>query len=142
MSIKVEACELYNQLLVIILSLTAIKYSVIIVKEVSYFLWWFLRNIWFIVTGNYEEIGRLLNDLETLETEQKRKDFINLFHHLKPKRSQEIAESILEDVLISVCQEVQADDSWESEVRTLEKELFNDVNDSGYFDGETSQQCE
>ena len=135
-----EACELYNQLLKIILSFTALKYSFIIVKEVSYLSLWILRNVWFIVTGNYEQIGRLLNELETFETNQRRTDFINLFQHLKPKTNKEIVENNLDDVLTNYCDEFKDDDGdWESEVRTLEKELFNYVNDdSGYFDGDLS----
>ena len=144
MNIKDEIGEFYNQILVIVLSVTAFKYIFIVVKEVLYFSWWFTRNILFIMTGNYQQVGRLFDDVDARQIDQQRTDFINLFHHLKPTNSKEIVDIVLGDVLTNVCEEFQEDSSnnneegWENEVEAMEKDLYNEVNDSGYFDGDLS----
>ena len=144
MNIKDEIGEFYNQILVIVLSVTAFKYIFIVVKEVLYFSWWFTRNILFIMTGNYQQVGRLFDDVDARQIDQQRADFLNLFHHLKPAASKEIVDIVLGEVLTNVCEEFQEDSSknneegWENEVAAMEKDLYNEVNDSGYFDGDLS----
>ena len=116
-------------------------------SKMLFFLCWFLRNIFFIVTGNFKEIGNMFNRMEAIEEHQKRRDFIKLFEHLKPVSSEAIIDCILDEVIEDIfsekIQEFQQIEScgWEKEVENLESSFFSLINDSGFIDEDDSVIC-
>ena len=112
-------------------------------SKMLFFLCWFLRNIFFIVTGNFREIGKMFNRMEAIEEHQKRRDFIKLFEHLKPVSSEVIIDCILDEVIEDIFSEFQQIEScgWEKEVENLESSFFSLINDSGFIDEDDSVIC-
>ena len=148
-----SACNLFAQFL---------EHRVVI------YSWWFLRNVLHILTGNPNEVAELFDQLDEIEAQQRREEFIKLFEHLKPVtrkvKTEEIIESILEDVLSTIVHEsesfedtkdtyefIEERDEWmlyeltdeqkeeleqyrESWEREVKKMEDESVNDSGFMD--------
>ena len=92
-----SACNLFTEFL----EHRAVTYS-----------WWFLKNVLYIITGNPNEVAVLFDQLDQMEAEQRRDDFLKLFEHLKPVNSdvknQEIIENLLDEILSSIVLQKQS----------------------------------
>ena len=108
----------------------------------------------YIVLGNYNQVGHLLNRYDAFEEEERQlvqEDFISLFKHLNPakKKNQSniianmVIQEIIDEVVNSACSEAgnKASSGWEKEIESLEKEgimknLVEKENESGFFEEE------
>ena len=107
---------------------------------------WLLKNWWYVVVGDYEEVGKLLDFMDRIEEERRRMTFIKNFHHLKPehlKMSRSIAENIVNTLVrkaVDKSDESEGvndikirDDEMQSEAKALNKK----DDESGFFEEET-----
>ena len=98
------------------------------------------------MVGDYEEVGKLLDFMDSIEDERRRTTFIKNFHHLKPeqlKMSQSIAENIVSTLVrkaVDKSEEMESvndikirDDEMQSEGKGLDKK----DDESGFFEEET-----
>ena len=110
------------------------------VRNISVIISWLLKNVWFIVTGNYVQFSKALEMAEKQEDQERRQQFIQLFAHLKPANmsSSTIASTIIDDILKDVStstSEPSSSNDWEREVECLEKSFFNcEEDDSGFLE--------
>ena len=103
-----------------------------------------MKNWWYVVVGDYEQIGKLLDFMDRIEEESRRVTFIKNFEHLKPehlKMSQSIAESIVSTLVrkaVDKSEEIEAEN--DIKIRDDESEgkgLIKKDDESGFFEEET-----
>ena len=107
---------------------------------------WLLKNWWYVVVGDYEEVGKLLDFMDKIEEERRRITFIKNFHHLKPehlKISQSIAENIVSTLVrkaVDKSEEIKDENDIrirEDDIQSEGKGLVKEDNESGFFEEET-----
>ena len=108
---------------------------------------WLLKNWWYVVVGDYEEVGKLLDFMDKIEEERRRMTFINNFHHLKPeqlKMSQSIAENIV-SALVRKAVEKSDESEAVNDIKIRDDEMQSEGklglnkkdDESGFFEEET-----
>merc|ERR1719219_1608878 len=126
-------------LMIVVSTLRSFEY-----KKVFKWSLWLLKNWWYVVVGDYEEVGKLLDFMDKIEEERRRVTFIKNFEHLKPehlKMSQSIAESIVSTLVrkaVDKSEEIEAEN--DIKIRDDESEgkgLINKDDESGFFEEET-----
>ena len=120
-----------------------------------------LMTIGYIICGNYNKVGPILDKYDAFEEEERKLvsgDFISLFEHLKKRgnvsESHAIADNIISDIIEEVatmcekeagldmsCNNTSVGEGWEAEIEILEKEGLGKCevdkeNESGYFEEE------
>ena len=105
-----------------------------------------MKNWWYVVIGDYEEVGRLLDFMDRLEEERRRMTFIKNFDHLKPEHLR-LSQSIAEKIVSSLVQEaVEKSEEIEmmKDMKTIDDEIQSEGkgtttkdDESGFFEEET-----
>ena len=102
-----------------------------------------MRNWLNVVMGNYQEVGKLLDYMDTLDEERRKVAFIRHFHHLKPEKlklSRSIAEGIVNNLVKDVIDySDETENIRDNETRNDEKIHENKClskkdDESGYFE--------
>ena len=137
--------------------LLSLNYRFFLLKAYFTFL-----TIVYIILGNYNQVGLLLNRYDALEEEERKiaqGDFMRIFEHLKNKAGSRIeakiiSQEIVDEVVSSasevtksnldmiVCNNAASVNGWEKEIEVLEKERYEKheiekkKDESGYFEEE------
>merc|ERR1719219_2701099 len=110
-------------LLIVIATLRSFEYK----KGFKWSLW-LLKNWWYVVVGDYEEVGKLLDFMDRIEEERMRMTFIKNFHHLKPehlKMSRSIAENIV-NTLVGKAVEISDESEAVKDIKIRDDEMQSD----------------